>query len=133
MRINWFQTAACAAVLVMVPSICSLYGTQGWGVPGISWLDASGDFPHLGEAVAPADIELVRGDGALIRLRADQARMWMADGAGTQPGGVQPGWVELSGNVVIETPEGEIRAATLEYDPETGTYTAPALSLRPHL
>lgn len=126
MRINWFQTASCAAVLVMVPFIYSVYGLNEWEFPGVSWLEASGGSPDLGETVAPADIELVRDDGALIRLRADQARVWRAN----EPG-AQPDWVELSGNVVVDTPEGEIRAARLEYDPQTGTYTAPALSLRP--
>lgn len=126
MRTNWLHVASCAAVLAVVPFIYSVHGVHGWNFPGVADLEAS-DYPvGISKVVVPADLELMRGDGAMIRIRADSARLWtLADR------GEQPDWVEFSGNVLVESPEGEIRAAWLEYEPGTGVYTAPALSMRP--
>ena len=79
------------------------------------------------EEQSPYAARLVRPDGATVIIRADSARIW----DGKKQGQTLPAWLELEGDVIIETPEGRIHAPRLAYDPHTGRYHAETLGLVP--
>lgn len=76
---------------------------------------------------SPYAAKIVRPDGTSVMIQADHARVWEMREASNQ----RPAWLELEGDVTIDTPEGRIHAARLAYDPQTGRYHADSLGLIP--